>query len=50
MIASLVAARSDGELDLINDLVDAVIYTDERETVIPLLRAAVASINSAESK
>ena len=50
MIASLVKARTDEELDLINELINTVIYTDERETVIPLLRATVASIDRTESR
>ena len=50
VIDGLVEARSDEELDLINELVNAVIHTDDTETVIPLLRAAVASINKAVSQ
>ena len=50
MIVGLVEARSDEQLDLINELVNAVIYTGDRETVIPLLRATVASINKVESR
>ena len=50
IIDGLVEARTDEELDLINDLVNTVIYTDDTETVIPLLRATVASINKAESQ
>jgi len=49
VIDGLVEARTDEELDLINELVNTVVYTDERETVIPLLRATAASINKAES-
>jgi hypothetical protein len=45
VIDGLVGARSDEDLDPINDLVNAVIYTDGRETVILLLKAAVASFN-----
>ncbi len=43
-------ARSDEELDLINELVNTVIYTDVKKTVIPLLSATLASINMAESQ
>ena len=50
MIDGLVEARTDEELDLINDLVNAVIYTEDIETVIPLLRATVAGVNKAESQ
>jgi len=50
VIDGLVEARTDEELDLINDLVNAVVYTDDTETVIPLLRATVANISKPESQ
>ena len=43
-------AGSDEEPDLINELVNTVTYTDDKETVIPLLKAAVASINKTKSE
>ena len=43
VIDGLVEARSDEELDLINDLVNAVIYTVDKEAVIPLLRPSPVS-------
>ena len=38
------------ELDLINELMNTVLYTDDRDTVIPLLKATLAGIDSSASK
>jgi hypothetical protein len=50
MIDGLVEPRTDKELDLINHLFNAVLHAVERDTVILLLKSAVASINKTESR
>ena len=50
VVENLFHVQSNDDLDLISDVVNTVNYTDDRESVMTILRAAVASINRAESE